>query len=70
MPQAMADFALQNSKQLGTAVPNLIATAPQLILAPLNYTLINLKPFDIQVCVSFFTSKIYFDRHLRQRDRS
>lgn len=51
MPEAIAAFALEQSQRLGNNADTLLRTAPKLVLSPLNYTLVNLKPFDIQVCV-------------------
>lgn len=50
--QAMPAFALQQVQRLGanTAGP-LLGTAPNVILEPLNFTVNNLRPFDIQACV-------------------
>ena len=52
MPEAMAVFALRQSQQLGSSAANLLSTAPNLVLSPLNYTIVNLRPFDIQVYVT------------------
>ncbi|KAI0686706.1 hypothetical protein BC835DRAFT_1420255 [Cytidiella melzeri] len=60
MPLAMATFALQHTKQLGSSAGNLLSTAPILVLSPLNYTLVNIKPFDIQVATAVdFVGLIY-----------
>ena len=47
----MAAFALRQSQELGSSAAHLLATAPKLVLTPVNYTLDNLRPFDIQVSV-------------------
>ena len=54
MPEAIAAFALEQSQRLGNNADTLLRTAPKLVLSPLNYTLVNLKPFDIQVYVALF----------------
>ncbi|KAI0087133.1 hypothetical protein BDY19DRAFT_1092222 [Irpex rosettiformis] len=60
MPEAIAAFALQQSQQLGSNADSLLRTAPKLVLSPLNYTLVNLKPFDIQVATAVdFVGLIY-----------
>ncbi|KAI0821447.1 hypothetical protein BC629DRAFT_1587717 [Irpex lacteus] len=60
MPEAIAAFSLQQSQQLGNNAANLLRTAPKLVLSPLNYTLVNLKPFDIQVATAVdFVGLIY-----------
>lgn len=60
MPEAIAAFSLQQSQQLGNNAANLLRTAPKLVLSPLNYTLVNLMPFDIQVCVPTFILEALF----------
>ncbi|KAI0343451.1 hypothetical protein BDW22DRAFT_1355893 [Trametopsis cervina] len=58
--EALPVYALQRSAQLGSSASNLLTTAPRLIISPLNYTLINLKPFDIQVATAVdFVGLIY-----------
>ena len=51
MPEAATVLALRQTQTLGTQAAALLATAPMLVLAPLNYTIVNLRPFDIQVYV-------------------
>ena len=46
----MTTFALQQVQSLGAERASaVLATAPMLIISPLNYTNNNLRPFDIQV---------------------
>ena len=53
--QTMPIFALQQVQQLrAERAGSLLSTAPMLVIEPLNYTVIDLRPFDIQVWVSTF----------------
>ena len=53
--QTMPMFALQQVQQLGAErAGSLLSTAPMLVIEPLNYTVNDLRPFDIQVWVYIF----------------
>ena len=58
MPEAATVLALRQTQTLGTQAAALLATAPMLVLAPLNYTIVNLRPFDIQVYV--YSPSLFF----------
>ncbi|PSR77366.1 hypothetical protein PHLCEN_2v7931 [Hermanssonia centrifuga] len=50
MAQAMAVFALEQARRLSPSnTSTLLGSAPELILQPLNYTIENIRPFDVQV---------------------
>jgi hypothetical protein len=58
--QAMSAFALQNAMMLGSEAGAVLATAPTTILSPMNYTMNNVRPFDIQVTTAVdFVGLIY-----------
>jgi len=47
---------MQQIMTLGSAAGELLTTAPTTVLTPLNYTIDNVRPFDIQVFVSYRSS--------------
>jgi hypothetical protein len=60
LTQAMGAFALQNAQQLGTQAGSVLTTAPTTVLSPMNYTIANVRPFDIQVATAVdFVGLIY-----------
>lgn len=60
MTQAMAVFTAAQTARLGTNAGAILTTAPSLILQPLNYTLNNIRPFDIYVATAVdFVGLIY-----------
>ena len=63
----MSTFALQQVQTIGVEQAGaLLGTAPTLVLQPLNYTVNNLRPFDVQVYVfSCSRSVIVVDRYNR-----
>ncbi|KAF7350041.1 DUF3533 domain-containing protein [Mycena venus] len=60
-----AQFALQVAKNISSSLPaanlaTLLSTAPQVVTAPLGYTVANLRPFDIPVASAVtFVGLIY-----------
>lgn len=68
--QAISAFPSLQAQRLGsTTTSNLLTTAPSLVFQPVNYTLANLRPFDIQAYVHANAS-VYPDpaNVLRQRN--
>ncbi|KAJ7594076.1 hypothetical protein C8J56DRAFT_1002071 [Mycena floridula] len=62
LAQITAGLALQFSKQLSSSASlgQLLSTAPQLIIAPVGFTINNLRPFDIPVASAVtFVGLIY-----------
>jgi hypothetical protein len=60
LTQAMGAFALQNAQQLGAQAGSILSTAPTTVLSPMNYTIANVRPFDIQVATAVdFVGLIY-----------
>jgi hypothetical protein len=58
--QAMSAFALQNAMMVGSEAGAVLASAPTTILSPMNYTVDNVRPFDIQVTTAVdFVGLIY-----------
>jgi hypothetical protein len=56
----MGAFALQNAQQLGAQAGSVLTTAPMTVLSPMNYTIANVRPFDIQVATAVdFVGLIY-----------
>lgn len=45
--------------QLGSNFSSLLSTAPSLVFQPVNYTIDNLRPFDIQVYVASYSGQLY-----------
>lgn len=53
MQQAISAFPMIQAEQLGPdIIDDLLVAAPSLVFQPLNYTLNNVRPFDIQVAVA------------------
>ena len=54
MAQISSQYARQMAGQLANSsnVANILANAPQLIIQPVSFTLVNLRPFDVPVYVS------------------
>jgi hypothetical protein len=60
MTQAMGAFAMQNAMGLGDEAGAVLAAAPSTVLSPMNYTMENVRPFDIQVATAVdFVGLIY-----------
>jgi hypothetical protein len=58
--QTIAIFARQSARQLGDQSGALLAAAPGVVLTPLNYTVANVRPFDIPVATAVqFVGLIY-----------
>ena len=52
LEQAVVAYPQVQAQRLGSGLGDLITTAPNLVFAPVNYTIVNLRPFDIQVYVA------------------
>jgi hypothetical protein len=51
---------MQNAMMLGPEAGAVLAAAPSTVLLPLNYTVSNVRPFDIQVATAVdFVGLIY-----------
>jgi hypothetical protein len=60
MGQATSAFALQNAMTLGANAGAVLTAAPTTVLSPLNYTINNVRPFDIEVATAVdFVGLIY-----------
>jgi hypothetical protein len=49
LTHAMGIFAMRNAMQLGDEAGTILSTAPSTVLTPLNYTIANVRPFDVPV---------------------
>ena len=49
LDQAVSAYPLVLAQQLGPNIGALATTAPTVAFQPINYTVVNLRPFDIQV---------------------
>jgi hypothetical protein len=49
MTAAMDAFAMQNAMMLGDQAGAVLASAPSTVLSPMNYTVDNVRPFNVQV---------------------
>jgi hypothetical protein len=49
LTHAMCIFAMRNAMQLGDEAGTILSTAPSTVLTPLNYTIANVRPFDVPV---------------------
>ncbi|EKM53634.1 uncharacterized protein PHACADRAFT_260093 [Phanerochaete carnosa HHB-10118-sp] len=60
LEQAVVAYPQIQAQQLGSQVNDLLTSAPNLVFAPVNYTVVNLRPFDIQVGTAIdFVGLIY-----------
>lgn len=51
MTAAIGAYAIQNAMNLGDQAGSLLANAPTTVLSPMNYTVDNVRPFNVQVYV-------------------
>jgi hypothetical protein len=58
MTAAMDAFAIQNAMMLGDQAGAVLESAPSTVLSPMNYTVDNVRPFNVQVYVTFVHSLI------------
>jgi hypothetical protein len=56
----MAAFAMQNALQLGDEAGAILSAAPNTVLSPANYTIVNVRPFDVPVATAVdFVGLVY-----------
>jgi hypothetical protein len=51
MTAAMGAYSMQNAMNLGGQAGTLLANAPTTVLSPMNYTVDNVRPFNVEVYV-------------------
>ncbi|GJE94695.1 SNG1 family protein [Phanerochaete sordida] len=60
LEQAVVAYPQVQAQRVGSGIGDLLTTAPNLVFAPVNYTIVNLRPFDIQVGTAIdFVGLIY-----------
>ncbi|KIP08990.1 hypothetical protein PHLGIDRAFT_87282 [Phlebiopsis gigantea 11061_1 CR5-6] len=60
LDQAVSAFPMIQAQRLGDSITGLLTTAPTLVFQPVNYTIANIRPFDIQVGTAIdFVGLIY-----------
>lgn len=60
LEQAVVAYPQVQAARLGSQLGGLVTTAPNLVFAPVNYTIVNLRPFDIQAGTAIdFVGLIY-----------
>lgn len=60
LTHAVGTFALKNAMTVGADAGLVLATAPTTILSPMNYTVNNVRPFDLEVATAVdFVGLIY-----------
>jgi hypothetical protein len=56
----MGAYAMQNAIHLGDEAGTVLSSAPSTVLTPLNYTISNVRPFDVPVATAIdFVGLIY-----------